>query len=354
MGQNLRHAFRSELIRQRKRGALSGSRGSIKRISGGKMAQYDRISSDNSYKDHWARAQKFAQWLKTTTSIRKMSEITPETASEYLIAQKNAGYSASTLGSDALAINHLMVGSGIWQENQRLIKSKIPGMPKRSAVYQSYKKLDSLEWRDRNAETYEKYRGQIDTIRAFGLRRRELTGGTSLRGKDAFGTKTLFRGSDGLLRAQVLGKGGKVRFAEVRKDMADEMERKFGSFARPINQAAVNTRQYRAMIRDNQPFFASFAHRVPTHIFRADYAQNKLQELNAKQYSGFHQVTKYRRAGHDKNGKQLYSRYEKRIKDSDQYQIGGYKASYGAFYKLSENMGHNRLDVLNAYLGIGR
>lgn len=80
-------------------------------------------------------------------------------------------------------------------------------MPKRSAVHQSYKKLDSLEWRDRNAEAYEKYRDQIDTIRAFGLRRRELTGGTSLRGKDALGTKKLFRGSDGLLRAQVIGKG---------------------------------------------------------------------------------------------------------------------------------------------------
>lgn len=69
MGQNLRHAFRSELIRQRRRGALYGSRGAIKRAHGGKMAQYDRISSDNSYKDHWARAQKFAQWLKTNTSI---------------------------------------------------------------------------------------------------------------------------------------------------------------------------------------------------------------------------------------------------------------------------------------------
>ncbi len=136
--------------------------------------------------------------------------------------------------------------------------------------------------------------------------------------------------------------------------MATEMERKFGSFARPIEQAAVNDRQYRAMIRDNTPFFQSFSHKVPTHIFRAEYAQNKLQELNRKQYSGFHEVTKYRRAGHDSTGKQLYSPYQKKLRDSDSYQIGSYRASYGAFFELSQNMGHNRLDVLNAYLGIGR
>lgn len=353
MGQNLRHAFRSELIKQRHKGVLA-SRDTVKRNKGGKMAQYSRITSDNSYKDHWARAQRFAEWLKVNTSIRKMNEISPETASEYLKAQRDAGFSASTIGADALAINHLMIGAGIWQENQRLIKSKISGMPKRSVVHQQYKQLDSQEWRARNSEMYSKYQNQIDTIRAFGLRRRELVGGTSLRGRDGIGPKTLFRGSDGLLRAQVIGKGGKLRFAEVRKDMQPEMERLFGRYARSMDLAAKSSRQYRAMIRSNRPFFASFAHRVPTHIFRADYAQNKLQELNERHYQGYHLVKKYRRAGLDKNGKQLYKPYLKRLNDADEYQIGAYKASYGAFFALSENMGHNRLDVLNAYLGIGR
>lgn len=354
MGQNLRHAFRSELIRQRKTGAQYGSRGTIKRSSGGKMAQYNRISSDNSYKDHWARAQKFAQWLKANTSIRKMDEISPQTASQYLISQRNAGFSASTIGADALAINHLMIGSGHWQENQRIIKSKIAGMPKRSVVHQQYKQFDSKEWRDRNDSTYQKYKDQIDTIRAFGLRRRELTSGTSLAGRDGIGSKTIFRASNGLLCVQTMGKGGKLRFAEVRQDMSAQMERKFGSYARPINQAAHSSRQFRSMIRDNKTFFKPFSHKVPTHIFRADYAQNKLQELNNKQYTGFHDVTKYRRAGVDSNGKQQYEPYLKRLNDADTYQIGAYKATYGAFFELSQNMGHNRLDVLNAYLGTGR
>lgn len=354
MGKNLRHVFRSELIRQRRAGALHGSRGAIKRSKGGKMAQYGRISSDNSYKDHWARAQRFAQYLRTQTSIRKLDEITPEVAVQYLKAQRDAGYSASTIGADALAINHLMVGSGHWAENQRILKSKIDGMPKRSTTYQRYKPLTSQEWRDRNPKLYQNYKDQIDLIRAFGLRRRELSSGTSLNGKDGIGPLTIFHAKNGLLVAQTMGKGGKIRFAEVRKDMADEMETKYGRYARPISSAAKNGSQFRRMIKHNQPFFRSFAHRVPTHIFRADYAQHKLLELNQKHYTGYHMVKKYRRAGTDSNGKTRHVPYLKRLNDGDEYQIGAYKAQYGAFFELSANMGHNRLDVLNAYLGTSR
>lgn len=350
---NLRQLFRSELIRQRKTGARV-RRSTIKAGKGGKMADYRHIYSDNSYKDHWARAQCFAQYLRTQTSIRKYDEISPEAAIEYLKAQLEAGYSASTIGSDALAINHLMIGAGYWAENQRIIKSKIPGMPKRSVVYQRYKPLTSQEWRDRNHDLYSKYKDQIDLIRAFGLRRRELSSGTSLNGKDGIGPKTLFRAKNGLLVAQAMGKGGKLRFAEVREDMTEEMEAKYGRYARPISSAAKSDKQFRNMIKHNKPFFSSFAHRVPTHIFRADYAQNKLRELNHRHYSGFHTVKKYRRAGHDSSGKQRYEPYLKRLDDSKTYQIGAYRAQYGAFFELSQSMGHNRLDVLLSYLGTGR
>ena len=353
MPRNLRNLFRSELIRQRQLGAKT-PRNSIKRNKGGKMADYRHIYSDNSYKDHWARAQKFAQYLRTETGLRKMAEITPEIASQYLIKQRDNGYSASTIGADALAINHLMIGSGNWEESQRIIKSNIANMPKRSSTYQQYKPLDSYEWRNQHQDLYAKYRDQIDTIRAFGLRRRELTSGTSLGGKDGLGSKTLFRAKNGLLVAQTMGKGGKLRFAEVRRDMAGKMEQKFGQYARDISLAAKNSKEFRGMIRNNRPFFKPFGHRVPTHIFRADYAQNKLSELNQKHYSGYHAVKKYRRAGHNAQGKQLYSSYMKQLNNQDQYRIGAYKASFGAFFELSRNLGHNRLDVLNAYLGTGR
>lgn len=185
MPKNLRQLFRTELIRQRKLGARA-PRNSYKTNKGGKMADYRHLYSDNSYKTHWARAQKFAKYLKANTKVRKFEEITPEIASDYLQKERNAGYSASTIGSDALSINHLMIGSGNWEESQKIVKSELLHMPKRSVVYQRYKQLDSAEWRLANPKLYAKYQAQIDTIRAFGLRRRELTSGTSLANKDGF------------------------------------------------------------------------------------------------------------------------------------------------------------------------
>ena len=84
MPRNLRNLFRSELIRQRQLGAKT-PRNSIKRNKGGKMADYRHIYSDNSYKDHWARAQKFAQYLRTETGVRKIGKKVNELSSRILL-----------------------------------------------------------------------------------------------------------------------------------------------------------------------------------------------------------------------------------------------------------------------------
>ena len=54
------------------------------------------------------------------------------------------------------------------------------------------------------------------------------------------------------------------------------------------------------------------------------------------------------------NGQVRYSKGTKKINLHDECKIGIYQAQYGAFYTLSQYMGHNRLDVLQSYLGIGR
>ena len=138
MPKNLRHIFRSELIKQRKNG-IKTSRQQIKKAHNGKIADYRHIFSDNSYKKHWARAQKFADFCREN-NIKKMEDITPNFAQKYLLYERDQhvngyqGYSASTIGSDALMINHIMIGSGHWKTNQKLQKSKLPGMPKRSTL----------------------------------------------------------------------------------------------------------------------------------------------------------------------------------------------------------------------------
>ena len=360
MPKNLRHLFRSELIKQRKNG-IKTSRQQIKNAHNGKIADYRHIFSDNSYKKHWARAQKFADFCRKN-DVKKMEEITPNFARKYLFYERDQhvngyqGYSASTIGSDALMINHIMIGSGHWKTSQKLQKSKLPGMPKRSTLLakQRQKFLSSREWINTHPHTYAQYKKQIDTIRAFGLRRRELTGGTSKNGRDGLGDHSLYQTKNGRLFAIVQGKGGKIRWTECRHDLQDEMKQLYGQKISPISERPKTKAEFRHNLKINQPFYRSFDHNVPTHIHRANYAQHMIKQLNQHQFSGTRQKTIYYRNGLKSNGQTRYSKGLKSINLHDNYQIGSYRAQYGAFYRLSQYMGHNRLDVLQSYLGEGR
>ncbi|MDM8277226.1 hypothetical protein QUW33_07300 [Lactobacillus gallinarum] len=360
MPKNLRHIFRSELIKQRKSG-LRVARDAIKKSKNGKYADYRHIYSDNSYRKHWGRAQKFADFCRKN-DVKKLEQITPEFAQKYLIYERDQnvngyqGYSASTIGSDALMINHLMIGSGHWENGQRIQKSKLPDMPKRSTLLakQRQKPVSSREWINSHPHTYAQYKNQIDTIRAFGLRRRELTGGSSQNGRDGLGDRSIYQTKDGRLFAIVQGKGGKIRWTECRRDLQNEMKQIYGKQIRPFSERPKSIFDYRHNLKINQPFYRSFDHNVPTHIHRAAYAQHMINQLNQQTYNGFRSQIIYYRDGIKPNGHVRYSKGIKQINLHDEYKIGIYKAQYGAFYALTQYMGHNRLDVLQSYLGIGR
>lgn len=359
MPKNLRHIFRSELIRQRKSG-LRVSRSEFKKSKNGKYADYRHIYSDNSYRKHWGRAQKFAEYCKKK-GVKSMREITPDFAKQYLVYERDksvrgySGYSASTIASDALMVNHIMIGSKTWREADKVAKSEIPNMPHRSQdiLKQRNKNLTAKEWVERYPHTYNAYKGQITTLRAFGIRRRELTGGTSKNGRDGLGDRSLYD-RDGHIWAIVQGKGGKIRWTPCRKDLEPQIKSMFNGKIRPWKDRPRNNNDFKHNVKINQTFFKSYSHNVPAHIFRAEYAQHQIQELNQKSYSGSKEIPYYCRNGRDSNGKQLYAKTTKTIDLSHSHTIGAYTASYGAFYQLSEFMGHNRLDVLNSYLGAGR
>lgn len=360
MPKNLRHIFRSELIKQRQNG-IKTTRQQIKKAHNGKMSDYHHIFSDNSYKKHWSRAQKFAEFCRQN-NIKKMEQITPSFAQKYLLYERDQningyqGYSASTIGSDALMINHLMIGSGHWITGQRIQKSKLPNMPKRSTllVKQRQKPMSSREWITAHPHTYAQYKKQIDTIRAFGLRRRELTGGSSKNGRDGLGDRSIYQTKDGRLFAIIQGKGGKIRWTECRRDLQSEMKQIYGKKIRPFSERPKSKADFRHNLKINQPFYRSFDHNMPTHIHRAAYAQHMINQLNQQAYSGFKPQIIYYRDGIKLNGQVRYSKGIKKINLHDECKIGIYKAQYGAFYQLSKYMGHNRLDVLQSYLGIGR
>lgn len=354
MPKNIRHQLRSELYLQRKKGRRT-SRNAIKQNKNGKFSDYHHITSDKSLKTHLERINKFAEFC-SENGIKKINEITPNFAQKYLIHERNFGKSAATIGADALAINHALIGSHYWKESQRLQKSKIIGMPKRSMKIstQREKHLTSAEWRRQYPHKYQIYKNQIDTIRAFGFRRRELTGGTSYHGRDGLGNKTLYKFNDGSLRAITIGKGGKVRWTECRKDLQPEMEKIYKDIIHDEDYKPKSKADFIHNLKTNQPIYKPFSHEVPSHIFRADYAQNKLQELAKKTYKGQQPYTYYKHAGKTSNGRNKFIKKTGYHNLANSYQIGEFKATYGAFYELSNFLGHNRLDVLSAYLGEGR
>lgn len=355
MPKNLKNRFRSELIRQRRNAKQIGGREKLKKLHRGKYTDYNHIYSDRSYQAHLGRARKFADFCQQN-GVKTFEKVTPEFAKSYLISERDSGLSASTIGSDALAINHLMVGGGYWRKSDRLVKSKITGMPKRSnKIYQQREKpLNSTEWRERYPSYYRKYQGQIDTIRAFGLRRRELVGGSSYHGKDGLGNNSLYWSQKGRIMAVTLGKGGKYRQIECRLDLQPKMQQLYGDYIKPADKMPQNKQEYLRSMRTNKPFYKPYSHSIPSHIFRADYAQFKLRELASKSFSGSRVYSYSKRIKNPQSGKYGYIRTTKAHDLSKQYQIGVYKAPYGAFYKLSKYMGHNRLDVLQSYLGEGR
>lgn len=359
MPKNLRHIFRSELIRQRKTG-LRVSRNEFKKSKNGKYADYRHIYSDNSYRKHWGRAQKFAEYCKKK-GVKSMREITPDFAKQYLVYERDksvrgySGYSASTIASDALMINHIMIGSKVWKEDERVLKSKIPNMPHRSQdiLKQRNKNLTAKEWVERYPHTYNAYRGQITTIRAFGIRRRELVGGTSQNGRDGLGDRSLYD-RNGHIWAIVQGKGGKIRWTPCRRDLEPQIKTMFCKTIRPWAERPRNSNDFRHNLKVNQTYFKPYNHNVPAHIFRSEYAQMQIEYLRQRSYSGVKKVPCYRRAGVNSQGKTIYMKSIKKIYLRKIHTIGAYTASYGAFYELSDYLGHNRLDVLQSYLGIGR
>lgn len=359
MPKNLRHIFRTELIRQRKSG-LRVTRNEIKKSKDGKYTDYRHIYSDSSYRKHWSRAKKFAKYCKEQ-DIRSINEITPKFVENYLIYERNksvrgySGYSASTIASDALMANHIMIGSGTWKEADKVVKSKIPNMPKRSQniLTQRNKNLTAKEWIERHPHMYSTYKGQITVLRALGIRRRELIGGTSRNGKDGLGDHSLYE-RNGHVWAVVQGKGGKVRWTQCRRDLEPEIKSMFGNTIRGWEERPKNINDYRHNTKYNKIYFKSYNHNIPAHIFRSEYAQYQICSLNQRSYAGIKKVPCYRKIGVSSRGKNIYTKATKEIDLSRNYQIGAYHASYGAFYKLSNMMGHNRLDILQSYLGEGR
>lgn len=347
MSGNIKNYFSHILLKQRGK-SRKISRAEAHKRAGKGGALYDQISSENSYKKMKSVANGFGDFCREK-HVRKPADITPEFAESYVRERYQNGLSTKTLQADCHAINHLMVGGGFWSENQRISCSKMGDIPRNrnSQFYGRYKRETADEWRSNHEREYARYRAEIDTMRAFGFRRKEIIGDRT-RENTQFGTNSLFeRGNH--LYAVVQGKGGRWRETRCRSDLEPEMRRLYGDYVRPASEIPKSTIDYDRMEHHNRPFYDHLSHSVPSHIWRTDYAEHMSDELARDPACSKGTVTL--RVHTHVDGVQ--TRVTRDIPASRPLKIGSHSGTYGSMKRLSEYMGHNRLDVLHSYLGAG-
>lgn len=316
-------------------------------IEGSKRSRFDDkkegvdnkfIYADVSYKNHENNWRQFSKWA-TENGLKRVGQITQSDVEKYVRECAENGLSKKTIESRIGAINKVMLVSGRWENENRVILSKIEGITAKKLPTKVYKDLTAKEWQDRNPKQYENNRELIDTVQAFGLRRREAR---------ELNAQSFLIDDKGKMYVQTVGKGNKYRIAPVcDSEMNEQMKKRWGVQAIPLQQA--NEERFRRVLRDEDQRLnlkGANGHNFGLHIHRSEYAQRYLQE-RIKQLDG-------QRGGVERSYKG-YSHLKTRGKslgDLDAYcvKIGTFEGSARAFMEVSRALGHNRLDVLAKYL----
>lgn len=332
---NLRHRFRNEIMKQFRNGKklIKAGQGHFYQKSRSHGNFYHAVWSKNSKKallDSASRTSKIFKELKFSDLDKDNYQAR---AKAMFDIEKERGYSSGTMSQDMRFLNHYLVGSGVITVKNRLLKKDM-GFGSRSSDIgqQRYKNLSSEEWIKENPKKYARWEQPIKFIQDTGLRRSELNG------------YKLYE-VDNQLKALTIGKNGKVRFADVREGKELEVMHfskvsEVPKISHDQANSLVSNANYAKSVIKNSGQSIYLTKNVPSHIHRAYYAQQLVQELNAKNdYSGEAPYISRRGVVHN---------------SAENYTVGAYTAQYGAWEEVSRSLGHNRLDVLKNYCGIGR
>lgn len=331
MSKNLNHELKRELYNQFRLGKYLAKigKGHTYQKQKGRVATHNAIWSQGSFRALKSSAKRVAIFAKKQ-GYKSVSDLqNTENLKQIFSAETSAGLSAGTQSQDLRLINHVLIGKKL--ASTQLRKEDV-GIARRSNLIaeQRYKSLTSKEWENTHKIAYKHHRAQIEFIRDTGLRRSELSAFKLYKVNDTYEVLTI-------------GKNGKSRFAEVRPGTESAVLEVLGKPQVP----SISTQESQKILK-NPAYIKSqiqvhgqkikLSDKIPSHIHRAYYAQQLIQQLANRDYSSTSYTT---RSGVVHGGNEMY-------------QIGEYKAPYGAFMELSEDMGHNRLEVLKNYLGTGR
>lgn len=347
------------------------------KLNNGRKAVYNTISSKNSLRQHLSQWKQFANYADEK-GIKGLKKLDNTLIYGYIRDLQVNGMAEKTLKSRISAINHVLVGSGVWKENQRVSLKEMRSEGHISAskgpigVYKGY---STQEWIERHHEAYTSSQELIDFCRAFGLRRSEIFGKKGSRYQGVTFRNLGHMPESERLFAEVIGKGGKYRVVPVRDDFAKEMWAKYGEKSRVYRpgyfkkQKTEREQLLKTSSKASERLFKSNKQNIPLHIHRNDYVRQRLIECQKNNEKKAGELTRERfesrRVGYTKLGfirddKGQYQIFKttyvggKRIRESvnpySTIKIADWHGYVISACQVMENVGHNRLDVLLKYL----
>lgn len=362
---------------------------------------YGVISTRSSLKTHLSSIRQVAKYLSDTKGdARNWSKITREDLIHYVESRISEGLAQKTIKAHITAINKLMVSEFDMKPiNYAEIAPNLPSEAPKSV----YKVLTSEEWENENRGQFEANLGRIELVKGFGLRRSELFGqkGYENQGRKGVtpssfllveGRKRRVPTADGgwyeykplKIYVQTIGKNGRYRIAPCTNELNDKMIELYGSKALKISDSQLNKmminknnefkQAYIATNRTEDRVVAGVANSQPFHIFRSYYARQRIDELTKAK--GIHKEQVVSKTGLksikivDRRGNELIKTGYTRLSSDDRVtiqrnakgkaivsnpsayycQIGSKISSVDVFTEVSNNLGHNRLDVLLKYI----
>lgn len=275
----------------------------------GNQGKVDGIYSKKTMSDYKKVAEQFNQWQKSKGySFRSVNEVNTTIIKEYLLERQSKGCSAWTVSHDMSALNKIF--------NTTLSKSECGLSARRTADIKNNRGFGN----NYRSSVYAKNKEIITFISACGVRRQSLT---VIKPIDA-----IRNNANKVIGFSVIEKGGKSRNCYVRNDYQDAIT------------AFVDKHLEE---NGNIPFWNKIDKNFNTHWYRGEYAKGLYEDLVLAKSADTDYFNGYRNQFvNQSNLEKATSRYKETVK--------GYDTEVLAV--VSQNMGHNRIDVVYSnYLG---
>ena len=352
---NHSRAFRDILSIQRERGASSTrhvdkraenrNQGYIERSVKGSGALLDRIHGRRSFQIHTENAKRFSDYLKKEhPGVERARDIKRAHAESFLKHLQNRGLRARTIEGYQTTINHLFHDSKS-KEWQKPLYMRDIGLRSRADDDISRNRSNQGHYERKDVSRYtEKAREPMRLAQAFGLRRSEVVVTYDKRANQtereqyqmyegrSFSNHPARENSiiehDSKLYMQTIGKGGQYRIIECLPSHENEIRAHFNDYIRtvedlPTKEAYLESERTSALLFEPVQSSQSVSHINFQEDARQYYANMYLEE-----HRGSYNAS------------------------DDVVVINDTEVSRELAERLSEQLGHHRLDVLSKYINV--